>query len=355
MSYTPTGKRHYNTVCGFVNIFGKKKRGNPSGTAETGFRSPWRDLRTCDRMVRNEFQIGEGKRRMDGKKLLREGKNLLIVTAGSIIYGMGIECFLDSNHIGTGGISGLAMILCHFLPLSTGLMTFLLNVPLFVAGFIRFRGRFLVYTLYSLSLSSWSIDFIASHYPAIAPVTPDLMLAAVAGGACMALGMGMVTLCGGSTGGSDILIKFLRQRFKHIKSGTLSVIIDLALAVVSCIVFGSIGLGLYAVVVLFVYGFVTDYVLYGGNEEKLIFVISDETERISDRLMNELGHGVTWLDGTGAWTGEGKKVILTAFRKQNYHLVRDVVKTEDPGAFMIVTSANEIFGEGFKDHFADEI
>ena len=292
---------------------------------------------------------------MDKKKLLKELKNLVIVTVGSVIYGMGIECFLDSNNIGTGGISGLAMILCHYLPLSTGLMTFLLNVPLFIAGFIRFKGRFLVYTLYSLSLSSWVIDFIPARYPSIAPVTTDLMLAAVAGGSLMALGMGMVTLCGGSTGGSDIMIKFLRQRFKHIKSGMLSVTIDLVLAVVSCIVFRSIGLGLYAVVVLFVYGFVTDYVLYGGNEEKLVFVISDETEKISNRLMNELGHGVTWLDGTGAWTGEGKKVILTAFRKQNYHLVREVIKAEDPAAFMIVTSANEIFGEGFKDHFADEI
>ncbi|MBR2740688.1 MAG: YitT family protein [Oscillospiraceae bacterium] len=282
-------------------------------------------------------------------------KEFLLVTVGSFIYAVGLSMFLDANNISAGGIAGLAMIVTYFTRIDLGLMIFLMNLPLFIAGWIRFRNKFLFYTIYAIALSSYIIDFLGNRFPQYMPLTRDLMLATIAGGAIMSVGMSMIYLGGGSVGGTDIIIKFLRQKHNHIGTGTLSFIMDFTTCVLSCFVFGGYELGIYAALALYVQGIVMDKMLYGSNEAKLIFIISTKTQEVSTRLLNDLGIGVTWLEGTGAYTEERRKVVFAAFRKQNYQRVRQIVKEEDPEAFMIVTSATEIFGLGFRDHFADEL
>ena len=282
-------------------------------------------------------------------------KEFLLVTVGSFIYAVGLSMFLDANNISAGGIAGLAMIVTYFTRIDLGLMIFLMNMPLFIAGWIRFRNKFLFYTIYAIALSSYIIDFLGNRFPQYMPLTRDLMLATIAGGAIMSVGMSMIYLGGGSVGGTDIIIKFLRQKHNHIGTGTLSFIMDFTTCVLSCFVFGGYELGIYAALALYVQGIVMDKMLYGSNEAKLIFIISTKTQEVSTRLLNDLGIGVTWLEGTGAYTEERRKVVFAAFRKQNYQRVRQIVKEEDPEAFMIVTSATEIFGLGFRDHFADEL
>lgn len=282
-------------------------------------------------------------------------KEFLLVTVGSFIYAVGLSMFLDANNISAGGIAGLAMIVTYFTRIDLGLMIFLMNLPLFIAGWIRFRNKFLFYTIYAIALSSFIIDFLGNRFPQYMPLTRDLMLATIAGGAIMSVGMSMIYLGGGSVGGTDIIIKFLRQKHSHIGTGTLSFIMDFTTCVLSCFVFGGYELGVYAALALYVQGIVMDKMLYGSNEAKLIYIISTKTQEVSTRLLNDLGIGVTWLEGTGAYTEERRKVVFAAFRKQNYQRVRQIVKEEDPEAFMIVTSATEIFGLGFRDHFADEL
>ena len=277
-------------------------------------------------------------------------KEFLLVTVGSFIYAVGLSMFLDANNISAGGIAGLAMIVTYFIRIDLGLMIFLMNLPLFIAGWIRFRNKFLLYTIYAIALSSYIIDFLGNRFPQYMPLTRDLMLATIAGGAIMSVGMSMIYLGGGSVGGTDIIIKFLRQKHNHIGTGTLSFIMDFT----TC-VFGGYELGIYAALALYVQGIVMDKMLYGSNAAKLIYIISTKTQEVSTRLLNDLGIGVTWLEGTGAYTEERRKVVFAAFRKQNYQRVRQIVKEEDPEAFMIVTSATEIFGLGFRDHFADEL
>ncbi len=282
-------------------------------------------------------------------------KEFLLVTVGSFIYAVGLSMFLDANNISAGGIAGLAMIVTYFTRIDLGLMIFLMNLPLFIAGWIRFRNKFLFYTIYAIALSSYIIDFLGNRFPQYMPLTRDLMLATIAGGAIMSVGMSMIYLGGGSVGGTDIIIKFLRQKHSHIGTGTLSFIMDFTTCVLSCFVFGGYELGIYAALALYVQGIVMDKMLYGSNEAKLIYIISTKTQEVSTRLLNDLGIGVTWLEGTGAYTEERRKVVFAAFRKQNYQRVRQIIKEEDPEAFMIVTSATEIFGLGFRDHFADEL
>ncbi len=301
------------------------------------------------------FQIMEGIMMLKNEKLKSEIKDFLLVTIGCPIYAIGLSMFLDANNISAGGVAGLAMIVSYFTNIDLGLMIFLMNLPLFVAGWIRFRNKFLFYTIYAIVVSSWIIDYIGRAFPAYVPLTKDMMLASIAGGAIMSVGMSLIYLGGGSVGGTDIIIKFLRQKHNHIGTGTLSFIMDLTSCILSVFVFGGYELGVYAALALYVQGVVMDKMLYGGNEAKLIYIISKKTIEVSQRLLNDLGIGVTWLEGIGAYTEENRRVIFAAFRKQNYQRVRQIVKEEDPEAFMIVTSATEIFGEGFKDHFADEL
>ena len=160
---------------------------------------------------------------------------------------------------------------------------------------------------------------------------------------------------GGTTGGSDIIVKLLRIRFRYLKTGIIFAITDTVIVACSALVFKNIENGLYAGISLAVQTIVFDLVLYGPDEAKSLLIISDEARTVARRLMDELDVGVTYLNGIGAYSNSEKLVILCAMRKQLFPKARTIVKEVDPGAFMIVSSANEIFGEGFKDHFGEEI
>lgn len=147
----------------------------------------------------------------------------------------------------------------------------------------------------------------------------------------------------------------MRIRFRYLKTGIIFAITDTVIVACSALVFKNIENGLYAGISLAVQTIVFDLVLYGPDEAKSLLIISDEARTVARRLMDELDVGVTYLNGIGAYSNSEKLVILCAMRKQLFPKARTIVKEVDPGAFMIVSSANEIFGEGFKDHFGEEI
>ncbi len=292
---------------------------------------------------------------MKRKILFDSPRDLFLLLFGSVIYAVGICFFLDPNRISPGGVAGIAFVLSSFIPLGIGVINFVINVPLFIVAWYRFRDKFVARTILVLIVSSAAMDFFNNSCSSFIPLTKDLTLSSLAGGAVMSIGLSLVYLGGGSTGGTDIVIKFLRQKYVHLKTGMLSFLLDCFIGSLSVVIFHEIELGLYAVLTLVVQGFVLDRMLYGSDEAKLVYIISDKHDEISKKLLEELEIGITFIKGEGAYTGTDKNVVLCAFRKQLYQQVRAVVKDIDPSAFVIVTSATEIFGEGFKDHFADEI
>jgi len=185
------------------------------------------------------------------------------------------------------------------------------------------------------------------------PVTTDLLLAAVAGGICIAVGLGTVLKSGLTTGGTDIVVRLLRIKHPHLKTGSLFLIVDLIVISGSLLVFRDFEKAMYAVIAIMITSWVLDLVLYGKDEAKLIYIISDEPARIAKQLLEDLDVGVTYLEGTGAYTDKKKKIIMCVVRKRVAPKVEEVVKSIDSGAFMIVTSASEIFGQGYKSYFAE--
>lgn len=164
----------------------------------------------------------------------------------------------------------------------------------------------------------------------------------------VAVGIGASFMLDATTGGVDIIVKMLRLRFRHLKAGSLFIAIDLVVVSLAGIVFRDVNSAVYAMISVLISSYVLDSILYGRDEAKMIYVISDESEKISRRILKELAIGATYLDGEGAYYQKRKKVILCVMRKQIAPKAIQIIQTEDPEAFLIITSANEIYGEGYK-------
>lgn len=289
--------------------------------------------------------------RMEKKSNKRRMFDYLLMTVSCVCYAVGISLFLDPNNLAPGGVTGISIILNRLFSVSTGLLFFVLNIPILLVGAWKFGRRFILSTVYCTVLISFLTDFF-SKYDAL---TNDPLLAVLAGAGLSAIGMGGAFKAGATTGGMDIIIKILRLKFPYMKTGGLYLIADVLIVTASAFVFQNIDRALYSGIAVVVTSFTLDFVLYGRDGAKLIYIISDEADKIAERLLEELDIGVTYVNGQGAYSGKDKKVIMCVMRKQSAALAEEVVKEEDPLSFMIVTSATEIYGEGYKSYFSEKI
>lgn len=285
------------------------------------------------------------------KTPISELKNLLLIAAGALIYAVAISNFLDPNQLAPGGISGIAVILNHLTSIETGTLYLLLNIPIVALGVWKFGLRFMAKTAYAIVLVSAFTNLLAPF----GSLTTDLLIAGAAGGILIAVGVGTIFKAGATTGGMDIIIKLLRSKFPHLKTGFLFLCADVIVVSISGLVFRDLNLVFYALATVVICGRALDVVLYGGDEAKMIYIMSDHSHTIGSRMMRELGVGVTYLTGRGGWKQTEKQVLLTVVPKRLGPQVGEIVKAEDPAAFTIITSASEIYGEGYKDLFAEAL
>ncbi|MDE7395433.1 MAG: YitT family protein [Clostridiales bacterium] len=284
-----------------------------------------------------------------------------IITLGGIVYALGVSLFLDPNNVAAGGVTGISIVLHHLLApyvpwLDTAVLIVLINVPLFILGAVFFGKGFVLSTMYATLSSSLFIELfkhtVLPHIPMI-----DRLVAAIIGGVLFGLGMGLIFKMGSTTGGTDIIIKLLRKKFRYIRIGFISVTLDFTIVCISTIVFRDFELACYTLISIAIFSFVFDMVIYGGNSAKMIYIIADNEKSplICEKLLHELDLGATYLDGEGAYSGDKRRIIMCVAKSMTYPRLRDVVKEIDPHAFMIVSSAKEIYGEGYKDHNTEEI
>ena len=285
------------------------------------------------------------------KTLFSEAKNLLQIAIGSLIYAAAISNFLDPNQLAPGGISGISVILNHVTSIETGTLYLLFNIPIVALGIWKFGMRFMAKTAYAIVLVSAFTNLLAPF----GSLTSDMLIAGVAGGILIAVGVGVIFKAGATTGGMDIIIKLLRGKFPHLKTGFLFLCADVVVVSISGLVFRDLNLVFYALATVVISGKALDVVLYGGDEAKMIFIMSDNSQIIGGRMMRELGVGVTYLTGKGGWKQTEKQVLMTVVPKRLGPQVGEIVKAEDPAAFTIITSASEIYGEGYKDLFAEAL
>lgn len=285
------------------------------------------------------------------QRLLRTIWNYMLITVFSFTYAVGISLFLDPNNLAPGGISGISIMLSRITPLSTGTWVILINVPILALGLWKFGFKFLVSTIYCTVVSSLFMNYLSGF----GALTSDKLLAALAGGTILAVSLGTIFKAGATTGGVDIIVKVLRLRYKHLKTGNLYLLLDAIVVTLSGIMFRDLEAALYAAVTIFVNSVVLDTVLYGRDGAKMLYIISDHPKQITERLLADLDIGVTTLHGEGAYSGKEKEVLLCVMRKPLAPRAQQIVKEEDAEAFMIVSDATEIFGEGYKSYFSERL
>lgn len=267
------------------------------------------------------------------------------IIIGTILYALGISVFLDPNEIAPGGFIGISVILSHTIGLYTGTWYLLLNIPVILLGRRAFGNKFIVKTAFVIILNS----MLTNMFGKIDAITDDLFLASVAGSLLIGTGLGFILKTGATTGGVDIIIRFIRIKHPELKISTLFVIIDTIIVTASGIVFKDFNIAMFAFITAVLNGRVMDYILYGSDEARLVYIISDVPEKVLKRVLSEMEAGATLLSGQGAYSNKNKKIIMCVVKKRKSILLQTIVKEEDKNAFIIITSANEIYGEGYKN------
>ncbi len=285
------------------------------------------------------------------KSWRRQVLDYIVIAAASFLYAVAVALFLDPNSLAPGGVTGIAIIMNRLTGLETGTWIMLINIPILLLGIWKFGLRFIVSTLYCTALISLFTNLLAP----LGAVTEDPFLASLAGSALTAFAMGCIFKAGSTSGGTDIIVKVIRLRMPHLRTGVIFLLTDVCIVAASAIVFHDIEKAIYAGLTVFLISKILDLVLYGQDEAKLIYVISDRAGAIAGRLLEDLDVGVTYIHGEGGYSGESKEVILCAMKKRLAPKVEDIVREEDPAAFMIITSATEVYGEGYKSYFAEKL
>ncbi|MDQ7093439.1 YitT family protein [Desulfosporosinus sp. PR] len=274
-------------------------------------------------------------------KRARSISSIIAIAAGAIIGAYGVQAFIVPSGLSGGGVGGIALLLYYTFKLPIGLMTFLLNIPLFGLGWREINKNFVFKTIWGLVIYSIFLDLFKGVHPV---AINDIFLGALYGGVFSGVSSSIVFRFGGSLGGTDIVSKVIQRRF-GIPMGTSALAINSVIIMISWAMLGS-KVALYTLVTLFVYGRVLD-LIQSGVPSKSITIISDKAEILVDRIIEDLGRGATFLSGRGAYSNESKNVIICVVSLPELGRLKQAVREVDPQAFMIITNAGEVLGRGF--------
>ena len=289
---------------------------------------------------------------MDRKKLLRWARDIVVITAGCALFGLGFDLFLQPNQINVGGMSGVGQIISHLTGFgSVAFWTFLINVPLFLLGLKSIGQQFFIGSLLGMLLSNLFLELF-SGLPV--PQTEPL-LAVLYGGLLSGLGLGMIFAIGASTGGSDILSRLLRPKFPNLPIGKIMLAIDAAVVILTGIVFQDINKTLYSAVCIYISSVMLDTVVYGMDYSTVALIISDYHDEIGKKICEQMERGVTMLDGRGFYSGKDKQVLLSAIKKKQVAELKQIVIDVDPDAFIILQDAHQVLGDGFKRYNKNDL
>ena len=278
------------------------------------------------------------------KDFWQNNKWIFATIFGSTVFAMGFALFLQPNDMNAGGISGLARVFVELTGFgSIGTLSILINLPLFLLGGLKIGRRFFVGSLLGMLLSSVLIDSLAViPMPAVEP-----LIGVLYGSVLCGFGLGVVFICGTSTGGSDILVRLLKLRYRNVPIGQISLVFDAIVVTLTGIVFHDISKALYTGVTVFVSSKVIDAVVYRFDYSKVALIISKEYQSIAETIGTRLDRGATYLLAEGSYSHTPTKVVLAAVKKQQLAELKELVMQIDPNAFVFVQEAHQVLGDGF--------
>jgi uncharacterized membrane-anchored protein YitT (DUF2179 family) len=276
------------------------------------------------------------------RELLVSGiKRISGVALGAWIVALSLNYFIVPNRIVDGGVTGIAIIIHYVTNLPTGWMVLILNVPIFLMGLKKMGGRFLLLSVVGVVTVSIAMEITTG----VKPVTENYLLAAIFGGLLSGIGMGLIFRSQGSMGGTDIIALIINRRL-NFSVGQLLLAIDAIIFLAAAVLFSPES-AMYAIIYMFVATRVVDFVQEGLSHSKAAIIISSTPDEIARDIMSILERGVTFLHGSGAYSGEDKKVIYCVVSRTELARVKEIVRNNDPDAFIALSEAPEVLGEGF--------
>lgn len=279
--------------------------------------------------------------------LKKEGKNLVLLLVGILIYDIGTHAFVEPAQVVPGGAIGVALLVNHLTNLPIGMMTMATNIPLLILAWFYLSRRFAVTTAVTTALSSLVLDVLVA--PLCPVYTGDRFLCSLYGGVVIGVGMALIFLAGTTTGGSDILGYLLQKKRPQMSIGRALLLVDGIVLVVSIFVFGNIDAALFGLVTLFAQTKVIDGIIYGGEVSTMATVVTKNPEAIAERVIVDLDRSATLLKAQGAYSKEDTTLLLCTVRKSQFPRLKRIIYEVDPDAFMMATETSEVLGFGFKE------
>lgn len=279
-------------------------------------------------------------------------KNLLMdavfFLAGSFLFAVSIDTFTAPNQIAAGGLTGVATILNHMFGIPIGTANILMNVPLLIWAYVEMGYQIIIKTVVATIVSSAMIDVMVPYLP---QYQGEPLITIVFGGCLAGLGLALILMRGGTTGGTELAANLLSLHIHGFSLGKFIMVIDLVIVLASAVVYQEYESPLYAILVIYITSKVIDAVLYGTDRGtgKVMFIISPKNKEIARRIMDDLERGVTELRSRGAYSGQEGTVLMCAVSRQEVHKIYDIIHEIDINAFIVVNEAGEITGLGFRE------
>ena len=288
---------------------------------------------------------------MSGTTIRTLIRNYLLIIIGTALVAFATASVLEPASLVTGGFTGIAIIVKQFtehllpggVPLSVTNLA--LNIPVFLIA-IRLKGlRYLIHTLFATVM----LSFWLSVLPVVPLAGDDLLLASLYGGILMGAGIGLVFVTGATTGGTDLIAALVQHFLRHYSISNILWVIDTAVVLVGVYLYG-IQITLYAIIAIYLTSKISDGIIDGLKFSKAAFIITEKPEALAALVMEELGRGVTGISATGMYSGDSKHMLLCVVSKKEIVRLKELAKSCDPNAFVIVTDVREVLGEGFIEH-----
>ena len=269
-------------------------------------------------------------------------KQYICVLLGTLAMAVAVVMFFDATGVVVGGVTGIAIILKNLFGVPMWLVNAMINIPLFIAGYKILDRDIFVKTLYG----TIALTIFLGIVPSYNLLTGNLLVDIIIGGVLMGTGLGLIFVSYASSGGTDLLATLINVKIRHISIPRIMAAIDGLIVIGGAFVFG-IEKGIYAIIAIYIVTKVSDEIMEGPNKAKLIYIISDKSEEISGYIVNKICRGVTYINATGAYTNEPKKMIMCVVSGKEMVKIKQNLYQIDENAICFVGDIREAFGEGF--------
>ena len=255
--------------------------------------------------------------------------------------------FITPYKIVPGGVYGISIVLHHLLGTPVGLMALVFDIPLTIIGIKVLGPRFGIKTVVGFTFTAFFVDGLTYFYGTEPLVEGDALLSSIFGGLFIGVGLGLIFKSRATSGGTDIVAMMI-SKYTKMPVGRLLIMVDSVIVLVGLAAFQDWKIPLYSLIVIFIAGKVLDTILEGIDYDKVLFIISDKTEEIRDKIINDLNRGGTILKGEGLYNNYERSIVFTVVNRRETVMLQDFINGIDPNAFVTVMNANEILGNGFK-------